>query len=343
MAKKRSDNKEYAALRRDIESGNIGNAYIFYGEERYLLEYYLGRMKEKILDGGPEEFNVKKLDGKSLTMNVLRESVDALPVFAQRTFVQVDDFDLFKSSQSVKEELLEILSDMPEYICLVFVYDTVEFKADKRAKINGEILSKFSVVEFAGQEQSDLVNWIGRRFKALGKRIDRQTADYMIFLGGGLMTKLVTEIEKTAAYAKGMEITKGDIDAVVEPDVDAVIYKMTDAILDRKFDKALDVLSDLLLTGEAPHRIIYSISMRVRQMYSVWVLTDCGRSTSELRDMFDIRNDYQMRSIVTGAKRAGEKWCKDNLLVCAETAFKLNSSPIDDGDLLFQMILKMAV
>jgi hypothetical protein len=59
-------------------------------------------------------------------------------------------------------------------------------------------------------------------------------------------------------------------------------------------------------------------------------------------DMFDMRNDYQVRGIITGARRAGEKWCKEALKLCVDTAYKLNSSPIDNNELLFQLVLKMA-
>ena len=45
-AKKASKNEAYQKLKTDLKEGNpLGNAYLFYGEESYLREYYLGRSK----------------------------------------------------------------------------------------------------------------------------------------------------------------------------------------------------------------------------------------------------------------------------------------------------------
>ena len=43
-AKKTAKNEAYQKLKTDLKEGNpLGNAYLFYGEESYLREYYLGR------------------------------------------------------------------------------------------------------------------------------------------------------------------------------------------------------------------------------------------------------------------------------------------------------------
>ena len=63
-------------------------------------------------------------------------------------------------------------------------------------------------VEFRPADSRELTAWIARRFRALDKDIDRQTAEYLIFTCGDLMTGLVPEIEKIGAYAKGKTITQ---------------------------------------------------------------------------------------------------------------------------------------
>ena len=41
-AKKSTKNEAYQKLKTDLKDGNaLGNAYLFYGEESYLREYYL--------------------------------------------------------------------------------------------------------------------------------------------------------------------------------------------------------------------------------------------------------------------------------------------------------------
>lgn len=98
--------------------------------------------------------------------------------------------------------------------------------------------STAQIVEFKTQGQSDLINWVTRRFKALGKEIDRQSAEHLIFICGSLMTGLIPEIEKIAAYTRGAKITIEDINAVADPVIDAMIYDITNEISRRNYDAA---------------------------------------------------------------------------------------------------------
>ena len=49
MAERKTPNKGYQKLKSDLSAGNIGQVYIFYGEESYLREYYLGEIKKKLV------------------------------------------------------------------------------------------------------------------------------------------------------------------------------------------------------------------------------------------------------------------------------------------------------
>ena len=76
MAERKTPNKGYQKLKSDLSTGNIGQVYIFYGEESYLREYYLGEIKKKLVPAGFEEFNFHRVAGKGLTMEELGRIVD---------------------------------------------------------------------------------------------------------------------------------------------------------------------------------------------------------------------------------------------------------------------------
>ena len=52
-------------LKKEIKSGDFKNAYLLYGEESYLKEYYASELKNKIVDKTFEAFNfhVIKING----------------------------------------------------------------------------------------------------------------------------------------------------------------------------------------------------------------------------------------------------------------------------------------
>ena len=120
MAKTTPD-KGYQKLKSDLAAGELGQVYIFHGEESYLREYYLGEVKKALVPAGFEEFNYHKLDGRTITMAELSEAVEAMPMMAERTMVVVTDCDRFKLAEDARTMLISMLEDFPEYCCRVFV------------------------------------------------------------------------------------------------------------------------------------------------------------------------------------------------------------------------------
>ena len=208
----KKSNEAFEKLKRDLKEGTVRCAYIFYGEESYLREYYLGALRKALVPAGFEEFNYHRLEGKDLTVQTLAEAAEAMPMMTERTLIVVTDFDLFKLGEEQREKLIALLEDVPPYCCLVFVYDTLEYKPNRTMKkLMKAVSDHVESVEFRPADSRELTAWIARRFRALDKDIDRQTAEYLIFTCGDLMTGLVPEIEKIGAYAKGKTITQKDI------------------------------------------------------------------------------------------------------------------------------------
>ena len=134
-AKKTAKNEAYQKLKTDLKEGNpLGNAYLFYGEESYLREYYLGEIRKTLIPAGFEEFNYHALEGKDLTAQSLTEMAEAMPMMAERTLIVVTDWDIYKLNEDQRERFIALLEDLPEYCCIVFVYDTVAYKQNKTLK-----------------------------------------------------------------------------------------------------------------------------------------------------------------------------------------------------------------
>ena len=93
--KPKADTAGYQQLKKDLSAGTPGQLYIIHGEETYLRDYYLGRLKELLLTGGMGEFNLHQIPAKEMSPHCLEEAIDCLPMMAQRTLILIQDFDLF--------------------------------------------------------------------------------------------------------------------------------------------------------------------------------------------------------------------------------------------------------
>ena len=179
--KKPDDTAAYRQFRRELTEGTPRSLYVFHGEEAYLRAYYLDRLRAKLIPEGLESFNEHRFAGKDLTVRALAEAVDALPMMSERTLLVVQDYDLFKAPEAERTLMTELLSDLPDYCCLVFVYDTIEYKSDARMKkLTAALTAHGLVVPFRRQEKGDLIDWIRRRFRALGHSIDTADAEYLM-------------------------------------------------------------------------------------------------------------------------------------------------------------------
>ena len=301
----------YEALRAAIKAGVPANLYIFYGEERYLLQAMVRQLKELLIPGGFEEFNYHRLTGKGLTVQVLAETAEAMPMMAEHTLITVTDMDIFKLDESQRTALIDLLGDFPPYCTLVFLYEQVPYKRDGKMKKLCAALNEYvQEVEFVQQERSDLLKWLKQRICPTGHDIDQTATDQRLFTRGSLMRGLIPEVEKIAAYARHERITVADIDAVAEPVLDARIFDMTNAVTARNYDRAAAILADLLRMQTEPIAILAALGKELRRLYTARLALDGGKDRVWLKELWSMSSDYPAKLLLQAAKNVDHDWCR---------------------------------
>ncbi len=330
-------------LKEALSSGSLGTVYLFHGEESYLREYYLSEMKNSLV-AGFENFNFHKLEGKGLTVQALTETVEAMPMMAQRTMVQVVDWDLYKLSEEQRTGFIALLEDFPPYCCLVIVYDKIEYKPSKTYKKLYAALEAYAqTVKFQEQSQNEILKWVARRFKAAGHTIDVPTAEHLLFTCGSLMNGLIPEIGKIAAYAKNERVTKADVDAVAAPVLEAQVFEITNAISKGDFDRASEVLGALLKLQEEPFMLLALIGKELRKLHTARIALDTGRDKFWLMERWNMRSDYPAKLLLDNARRVSRSWCARGVRRCYEVDLRIKSvSGVDGADELKLLLMELA-
>ena len=341
MAKKPPAGNDLQELKLALKNKTLGRLYVFHGEETFLLHHYLEQMKKQLLDPLTEAFNFHRLNSETFDIQTFADAVENLPMMAEATFVQVDDIDLFKLGEGDRYKIAEILSDIPDYCTVVFTYITTPWKPDKRLKKLWEALDGGAVVEFAKQDQRDLVAWVTRHFAAQKKRISTDLCIYLIDITGGTMTALSGEIEKICAYSGAEEIRKTDIDAVTEPVMDAVVFQMTDLLSAGRYDQALQKLQQLLKMQQEPLAILGAVGGHFRRIGAARTLLDSGKTATDLQKLCGIP-DYPARKTMEAARRFSPEFCGKAAEWVLETDYKMKTSFDDSERLLELLILRLA-
>lgn len=164
-------------LKKELADGVVRSAYLFYGEEGYLVLHYINQIKGLLLpDSTLADFNLSVFD--KMDLEAIGEYVKTPPVFAERKLLIVKDTGLFKTPRAEDKEYWEAaLSDIPPYLCILFA----ETAIDKRQKKLLSLVEKNgAVVEFKYMEGAQLKSWMNILIRQRGKKITVKNMDYLL-------------------------------------------------------------------------------------------------------------------------------------------------------------------
>lgn len=310
-------------LKQHLKTGPIGRLYVFHGPESFLRDHYVRELKKALVTPELEGFNLEVLDGARLGFTVLRDAVESLPFMGERRMVLVRDYALFGSGADAAK-LLELVEDLPESVCLVFVYDTLAYKNDGRTKLSQAVKKHGLIVEFPFQKEDKLIRWACRRALAEGKELGYAEAERMVFLCGADMLNLRNELDKLTTGTERSVITREDIERLVTPTPEAGVYALTNAIAANQPKKAAGLLRDLEAMGdEPPVRILAVITSQMLSLYAARLLLDARKGADALAAMCGMRTSYQARITMDSARTRALPWFRRALLHCYEADLTL--------------------
>ena len=339
---KQQEQDQLQKMKAAIRAGQPDRLYVFHGEEMFLLNHYLEQLRKSILDSLTESFNFHRFTNETFEIRDFADAVENLPMMAERTMVQVDDIDLFKLNEDHRNKMAEILGDIPDYCTVVFTYDTTPWKPDKRLKKLWDVVSDGTIVEFAKQNQRDLITWIQRHFAAGKKQISPELCAYLIEITDGTMTSLAGEIRKISAFSGADVICKADIDAVTEPVLDAVVFRMTDQLGAGQYGEALQTLQKLLKMQQEPLSILGAVGAHFRKLSTARTLLDHGKNYTELQKLYAPLADYPAKKCMDAARHFRPEFCSKAAELILETDRKMKTSLDDPQRLLEMLILQLA-
>ena len=342
MAKKGRDEEKlnYAAELRALGEEGPERLYFLWGPEDYLREQFLLQLKKKVLPEGEDGFSYKRIDGPGLDARQLQQAVDAVPFMTGSTFVELRDVDVNRLAEP--DLCAKIIEDIPDYCTVAFVQNA-QFEPDGRLKFIKSLRASGREMKFTRQSQGMLTDWIVRRFAAAGKRIELAAAQRLIFISGDLMSRLIPEIEKIAAYAKGDKVTQADVEAVANHIPEAVVFEMTELIAQKKTNSALAVLSELLADrNNEPIMMLAVLGRQMRQLYAARLALDKGLGTKYVTEVCAMKYDYVAAKLLNAAKGFTLPQLVRAVELCAETDYRMKSSGADARELLKEAVLRIA-
>lgn len=333
-----------AELKAQIKNREFSNVYMIYGEETYLKDFYVSKLKKSLVDSAFADFNFHQYDGKDTTISEILMDAEMLPMMSEYSLVLVRDYPLDKSSADV-DALKEFFKDVPETTILIFWYDTIQIdtkKAGKWKSIETMFSKAGSSVNLEKRTDGDLAKLILSSAKKRGCTIDTASARYLISVVGSDIKTIFNELEKICGYVGSGEITRDIIDRLAVKCLQARVYDLSKFIIAGNSDGAYSVLNVLFAQKEEPIAILSVISSCYIDMYRA----KCAKSANV--NETDLSNYFQYKGrefLIRNASRDCRNISFDNLRqaidVLCTTDELLKSTAIDKNLLLEEAVAKL--
>ena len=259
-------------LEKDLKQGNLNSIYLLYGEETFLLESCLKKIKNNFGER-KEGINEIKLDDTNV--NSIISDMETPAFEYEKKIIIVRNSGLFKKEgkrktgvntkliENVARYINENIETIKEAVVLVFVEKEIE-----KNELYKEVEKNGIVCEFQELKPIQLIARIKAICKAYKVNIDDNTAKYFIECAGTNMQDLINEIRKLIEYGgENSEITKKEIDLLCIKQLDSVIFDLTDNIGKKNVTKALQVLNDLLYQKEPIQKILITLYNHFKKLY----------------------------------------------------------------------------
>jgi DNA polymerase-3 subunit delta len=302
----------------------LSAVYVLYGEETYLVEQYARLIAKEAVGDADDAFNLHRFDGQSVTPEQIEEAVEALPLMAERTCVQVRDMDLAQHA----DRIIDIVRQMPDSCILVFWQMTVQPDKKKAWKTLFEEMEKRGcVVDFARKTVGDTVKLLVGGAKRRGCVLSAEDARHLIEQAGNDLNLLLRELDKLVAIADGGTITRQLIEQVGTKNLEARVFDLSKAIISGRAEQAYALLHQLFIQREEPVAVLGVLSTAFSDMYRAKIAVIGGVTADSLAAEFKSYKgkEFRLRNAARDAARMSVEALRDclDVLAQADTGLKL--------------------
>lgn len=322
-------------IQNDIKEHTFRQAYLLYGEERYLKRQYTDRLRSALC-AADDQMNTHFYTGKDISLGEIIDLAETMPFLAERRVIFISDSGLFKSGG---EKLAEYLSSPCESCFFVFT----ESEVDKRSKLFKAVQSLGHAAEFTVQDEQTLKRWIAGILGKEGKKITENTVQLFLQKTGTDMDNIQTELEKLICYCMDREIvTSEDVEAICTNRINNHIFDMINAIAAGNTTQALQLYYDLLALKEPPMRILFLIARQCNTLLQVKELRSRGHDSKAIAPKIGVP-PFIAGKYITQAGRFKTSVLRSAVEQCVEAEEAVKSGRMNDRmsvEILILSVLK---
>ena len=330
-----------------VKNDNIKSAYLFKGEEEYLMRQAIVLLKEKYINSSFETLNYVNIDEKESDFETILNACETLPFMGEKKMVVINDIEKLIESDNddLSKKLSKYIEGLDSFVLLLMIDKNNSLK--KTTSIYKKAKKMGIVIDFDGLKGRDINNWVLNTVKEKNKVISGSNINY--FLNKSTYSKYGTsknlydienELLKVISYSEKDEISKENIDMVLIKTLDNNIFDLLKYISERNSDQAIVIFNEIHEMKEPIQRVVYMVIRHLRLLLMYKLYKEKGYSENDARSKMKI-SPYEFKNI----SRQSTGFTKERLVIALDEILTLDvkqkTSSLDDKLALEILIVKL--
>lgn len=332
---------ELKKVQAELRAKIIHPYYFLYGDENYLIDETLNRIKKLFVDDS--ELNFKLYTNENFDLEESIKYIMSFPLMNEKKLIVYKDVPFFrqknKSEYSEKdaESFVDAIKENKEQNIIIIIDHKKNNDDTKYEKYfdSTNIIAKFikeqgvllNIYKF---DDATLNKYVIKRFNKSNKVIDKVEAAYIVRIVGNNLETLYNECDKVISYVGDKEnIERADIDNVIISSVDDNVFDMINFINNNKPEEALKLYGDLISSGEKPNLIIAALSNNYKNLAIVKGYMARSKNKSEIANLMGLA-PWQVERLMTASKYTSFETFEEKLHLVTKLNVAVSSGNMDE-------------
>ncbi|MBP3437687.1 MAG: DNA polymerase III subunit delta [Clostridia bacterium] len=313
-------------LKERIKKGQLTGAFLFGGEEEYLIRHYTKEIENALIpDKDLAPFAHYVYHGAAVDFGRIADTLQTPSMMTESKLVVWHNADF----NAMKDKDFEALEEVCRLACewegntLLFISASslLDLGTEKRpTKLRRTLSELCNIVLFEKSTDAQLSAWLARHFEAEGVAFAPSLPQDMIARVGHSMELLALEVDKLICYAKATgisPITRKELEFVTVSTVESDAFSLSNAILNCDTVAAFRYLGEMKRQRTDPILLLGQIAKLYGDMLTVALLAESGMLQREIAKKCNM-HEYKAGLYYTAAKKSGAGAIKRALLLCQE-------------------------
>lgn len=322
-----------------LENNKLMGLNVIYGEEDFLIDFFIDVIKKDYIDGDFFDFNYQRLDMDSLKLEKIIEAGDTLPLMSNFRFLEVRGIDFSREAMSKDKDFFKGLESYSKEnfdgVLILLVSKSGKF-------FNGSFFKALKkedrLIEIDRLSNRELENFISKQLQSFGiSKIKKDILDYFIEKTGyynreepSNLYEVYNKCRTLASFCQEKpNISVLDVDKVFPESHElSNIFKLIDKISIHDEKEAIRALNILLSSGNEERQVFAMLIRHLRNLLNIKTMLKNGVSVQKINSYMKLK-DFEFKKLLGVERNFSIEKLKDSIEKAFEIEVRSKSVNVD--------------